>query len=315
MFLARYASDGQLRWVHGLGDASNAAGLDLAIDAGGDIYVTGLFGGALVLDGAAYPAIGGDPDLFLLAYDGDGARRWFHLFPSSGVYPHSIALAANGDVLVGGSFTAPTSFGGAVINPDARVRGFMTRFRSDGLYLASSAIGPAAPYVSWGPQIRVGADGRIVLQQLEVDESEGATTTSQGSTLRVLDPNGVELWSMALANHGRFSPQERALLTTPGGLIATAAWTDNPKTTIGNMEVLTFAADGASTESSFGNRLAISSDPGTFVFGAAVSATGALAFTGQFGGMVDLGTGAMATRGQSDTDAFVVVVDPPLATQ
>ena len=313
LFIAKYAPDGRLLWVHGLAAYSNANGTALAVDASGIIYASAIFGGTLVLDGVVYQAVG-DQDMILLAYNSDGTRRWFHVFETTGTYPHSVALAANGDVLVGGSFTAPSAFGGAVINPDARVRGFLTRFRSDGLYLASSAVGPPAPYTSWGPTIRVDAAGRIVLQQVEVDESEAQNFTDQGSTIRVLADDGAELWSTPIANHGRYAPQARTLVTTPGGLIATAAWTDNPMTVTGSMEVLTFDANGSSSVSTFGNHPVLGPDPGTFAFDGAVAATGALAFTGQFGGTVDFGTGAITTRGQGDTDIFIVVVDPPVAT-
>src|SRR5690606_30974789 len=106
----------------------------------------------------------------------------------------------------------------------------------------------------------------------------------RGSTLRVFDDGGNELWSTPIANRGSFAPQERTLLTTPDGLIASAAWTDNPMTVTGNMEVLTFDPDGANTVSSFGNRAVIGTSPGTFVFDGAASSSGAIALTGQFGG-------------------------------
>jgi hypothetical protein len=312
MFIAKYATQGGLLWVHGLAEYSNATGTALAVDAAGGLYAAAIFSGTVVLDGQTFQPAPGQQDMLLFAYNSDGTRRWFHVFDDvRGARPRSLALATNGDVLVGGSFDSPASFGGAVIDPAARVRGFLTRFRNDGLYLASFPVGPVAPYVSWGPDIRVDSDGHLVLQQVEVDESDGALQATQGSTLRVLDDAGNELWTTPIENHGRYSPQSRALLTTPSGLIATAAWTDNPTTAAGNMEILTFADDGSNTVSAFGNRMALGSDPGTFAFGGAVSSTGALAFTGQFGGMIDFGTGPMTTRGQNDTDAFIVVVDPP----
>ena len=314
MFLAKYASDGQLLWLHGLAERSNASGNALVVDPSGAIYVAaGFMSGTIALDGTTYQEPDGDWDTILLAYNSDGTRRWFHVSQgANGPYPRSIALAANGDVLVGGAFGAPTSFGGAAIEPEARVRGFLSRFREDGLYLASYAVGPAAPYVSWGPDVRVDAGGRIVLQQVEVDESDLATSSSsRGSTVRVLDDGGDELWFTRIANRGRFAPQERTLLTTPGGPIASVAWTDNPKTVTSNMEVLTFDSDGSNTVSSFGSRLVLGAAPGTFVFDGAVSSSGAFVLTGQFGGMLDFGTGALTTRGQDDTDVFVVVVNSP----
>jgi hypothetical protein len=152
------------------------------------------------------------------------------------------------------------------------------------------------------------------LQQVEVDESQSPPWADLGSTVHVLDETGLELWSTRIANQGRFAPQERALLTTPDGFIASAAWADHVMTLTGGMEVVTFDLDGSNTLSTFGSRLMIGEGGGTFVFGGAVSSSGAIALTGTFGGMLDLGTGTMTTRGHNDTDAFVVVVNPPAAS-
>jgi hypothetical protein len=303
MFVAKYASDGHLLWVRGLTDYKLAEGVALAIDAMGAIYATA----SVSHDGVAYQEV-------LLAYDGDGARRWQQVFQAA-TPPNarSIAIAPNGDVLVGGSFDSPTSFGGAVINPAARMRGFLARFRSDGLYLASSAVGPVAPYASRPPTIRIDAAGQIVLQQVEVDESQSPAWADLGSKVHVFDEAGLELWAAPIANHGIFAPQERALLTTPSGFIASAAWADHATTPTGEMEVVTFDLDGSNTLSTFGSRLVLAPDSGTFVFSGAVSSDGAIALTGQFGGMLDFGTGTMTTHGNRDADAFVVVVNPPAA--
>lgn len=319
MFLAKYASDGRLLWVHGLAEYSNASGLALAIDASGAIYVTAVFAnGTLVLDGQVHREVDNDADTLLLAYDSNGARRWSRIIQGShGPYPMSMALASNGDVLVAGQFAAPTSFGGAVVNPDARQRTFLARYRNDGLYLESRAVGPSAPWTTWSPQVRVDAAGLIVIQQVETDESRTVGEwDATHATVRIFADDGSELWSSRMPNLGSFSPQTRTLLTSPNGFVASAAWTDGPynaddrASVTGTMEVVTFDTDGSDSVTTFGNRM-VGAPQDTIAWASAVSSSGAIAFTGQFAGMVDFGTGAMTTRGQDDTDIFVVVVNPP----
>ncbi len=229
----------------------------------------------------------------------------------------SMALASNGDVLIAGQFAAPTSFGGAVINPDARQRTFFARYRNDGLYLESRALGPSAPWTTWSPQVRVDSAGRIVIEQVERDESNGVNDwDATRATVRIFADDGSELWFSRMPNLGSSSPQTRTLLTSPNGFIASAAWTDGPynaddrASVTGKMEVVTFDTDGSDSVTTFGSRMA-GAPQDTIVWGSAVSNSGAIAFAGQFAGMVDFGTGAIATRGQDDTDIFVVVTNPP----
>jgi hypothetical protein len=44
-----------------------------------------------------------------------------------------------------------------------------------------------------------------------------------------------------------------------------------------------------------------------------VSSTGALAFTGEFGGTIDFGTGALTTGARDDSNVYIIAVDPPPA--
>ncbi len=49
----------------------------------------------------------------------------------------------------------------------------------------------------------------------------------------------------------------------------------------------------------------------TMARGCAVGSDGSVAFTGEFAGQIDFGTGPLQTHGHDDTDAFIVLVDPP----
>jgi hypothetical protein len=205
-----------------------------------------------------------------------------------------------------------------VISADSRVRTFFARYRSDGLYLESRALGPAAPWTTWDPQLAVDASGRIVIEQIEVDESQPPSALNAHQiTMRVFADDGTPLWFSRIANHGSGSPQIRTLLATPTGAIASAAWTDGPYnaddrgSVTGAMEVVTFDANGADSVSTFANRMWAAPND-TCVWASAVSSSRAIAFAGNFAGKIDFGTGPMVTSGQDDSDAFVVVMNPPI---
>lgn len=321
MFVARYHSDGTLVWVRGLSEYSNVQPDALVVGSDDTLYVAGHFWhGSVVLDGHEYREDVGDWDTVLLAYHGDGSLRWFHVLQGPGnTLPRSMALAPNGDLLIAGSFIASASFGGAVINADARLRSFFARYRSDGLYLESRSIGPASPWMSDDPRLAVDASGQIVLQQIETDESQSVSNwDARRTTVRVFAEDGTEKWFSRLPNNGDVSPQSRTLLTTVNGLIASSAWTDEPYavdnrgSVSGEMEVMTFDAAGSESVSSFASRV-WAAPQATIAWSSTASPSGAIAFTGQFGGKIDFGMGPIATHGQDDADVFIVVMNPPVA--
>ena len=317
-FIAKYRPDGTLLWAHGVGENSNLQPDALVIGSDDTVYVAGHFShGTFVLDGHEYREDVGDFDMVLLAYNVDGSLRWFHVLPGGGnAMPRSMAIASNGDLLIAGIFTAPTSFGGAVINPNARVRSFFARYRSDGLYLESRAVGPVSPWTSAEPQLAVDGAGHIVLQEFESDDSRSYDTDSAHSTMQAFADDGTALWSKRMVNRGSSLPLLGRLLATPNGLISSSSWADGPYNSedrgsvTGEMDVVAFDATGAVSVAQLGSRTwAAPTD--TVLWDSAASRGGEMAFTGQFAGKIDFGMGPIATHGQDDADVFIVVVNPP----
>jgi len=50
MFIARYSSSGELDWIQSVGGGSSVIGTDIGADAGGNVYVKGLFTGSVDFD-------------------------------------------------------------------------------------------------------------------------------------------------------------------------------------------------------------------------------------------------------------------------
>jgi hypothetical protein len=297
-------------WVSSV--AGNTYPIAVAVDASGNVYATATFQNAtLDFNGQQVQETENEADGFVVAYDAHGALRWGTAFQSSaGPIPSDITIAPNGDVLAVGTYYAPTSFGGAVLETHSD-RSYLARYRSDGLYLASQPIGPSDPFVVLYPRLLVDA-GNLIVQQIE----EPVTRTPENLAvvmMRVLDGSGArELWSSPLANNGGYAPQIRALATTPAGFIVSSAWTDGgfgESTQTGAMEVVTYDASGTSSMASLGRRLV----PGlleTVTYDSAADATGAIAYVGTFSGTLEVGATQLSTR-VDDIDVFLFVVDPP----
>lgn len=101
LFVVKYDNRGRKQWARQFGSASKDRALDIAVDAGGNIYVTGETYGDL--DGEGQGSHEGDSDLFVVKLDAAGTRQWVRQL---GTITHDtawgIAADAGGNIYVTG---------------------------------------------------------------------------------------------------------------------------------------------------------------------------------------------------------------------
>jgi hypothetical protein len=313
MFLAKYSTSGQLQWVRGLGENDGMYGTSMAIDNTGDIAMAGGFGGTLELGSAAYTVPPNDQGGFVMEFDPSGNQLWGTAFPGTdmgGPVPQLLALDANDDVLLAGGAVL-ASVGGATLTPKP-YDSFLARFRKDGLYLASQLVSPGPNVESGVSSLTVDVDDHVVLQLSELGEPVGSGWGHE--TLHAFDDNGHAVWSTTLADNGDGAPQLRTLVTMPNGHIVSSAWddgpydADDPSAVTGEMEQVALDASGHTSTADFGHRM-LGGEQATRTNGAAAGANGTLAYVGTFSGEIELANGPLMNPGQSDTDAFIVLLD------
>lgn len=76
IFLAKYDPTGTLQWVRTAGGTGFDAGQGVAVDANGDVYITGYFEGTAAFDGTNSINALGSFDAFLAKYDPAGNLLW-----------------------------------------------------------------------------------------------------------------------------------------------------------------------------------------------------------------------------------------------
>jgi len=306
-FIAKYSWDGHLLWARGLDPQADSMAYGVAVDSVGRIVVTGMFGyGTLTLGDRSY-TVGAKHDGYVATFDPGGSLLWGAGFigTGDGPAPQAVAIDRNDDVWIAGQFTSPTTFGGATIDPAAQDRGFLVRYRKDGLFLSSQPVGAEGLWESSASQVVVSSAGQIVVQTTEVEAPDVWATAG----VHVFDDTAHELWSTTVADNGNISPQPRTLATTATGVIMTSAWDDPPKGAAA-MEVVAFDPNGNHSMATFGSRTA-PAGRATLARASAVGATGSIAWAGELSGAVDFGSGPVQTHGNGDSDAFIVLVDPP----
>lgn len=321
-FVAKYAAGGQLQWVRGLDPTTPSTAMGVAVDSAGRIFVTGMLNeGTFTFAGSQ---LSGDSDLdgYVVSFDVSGTPLWGKAFHGvQGPTPESIAVGSNGDVWVAGELGGVTSFGGASIAAAAHTRGFLVRYRNDGLFLSSQALGPSTTDSTWSTQVAVSSAGQVIAQTFErsVDQPAGRGY----GAVYVFDDSARALWSAQIPNPTLGSPAPRVLATAPSGHIVSGLWADPPRTHDvqqgsadvdpdpdgGTMDLITFDQSGTQSLATDGKRLLLSIGA-TVAHGSAIGATGAIAYAGELNGTVDFGTGPIESHGNTDFDAFIVLIDP-----
>ncbi len=115
ILLMRISAVGTCDWALGVGGSGVDEGHDLAIDANGDVLVTGEFSDTVDFDpsgGAAELVSRGGTDGFVARYASDGSFIGVAQF--GGVNDdagNAIAVRTDGDVVIGGTFNSTASFG------------------------------------------------------------------------------------------------------------------------------------------------------------------------------------------------------------
>lgn len=112
VFTARYDANGNNLWVR----AGRGLQLDvpfaIASDAAGNVFVTGMFQGAIDFDGNRLTGNGADRDLFLVSYDKNGNLRWVTESNGSGTECGlGIAMSGNNAMVICGYYVHIGMFG------------------------------------------------------------------------------------------------------------------------------------------------------------------------------------------------------------
>ncbi|GAB3835798.1 T9SS type A sorting domain-containing protein [Hymenobacter jeollabukensis] len=172
-FLAKYGPTGQLLWVRQLASPAFTIAEDVAVDAAGNAYVSGVYAGGVALgNNVTLPSPNGQTQAFVVRYSPQGAAEWVQFSaPGSAIFRSlGVETDAAGHVFLLGDYVTLMQMGGVTIS--AGSAGAMIR----ATYLArlSAATGvvewlrtafqfPSTTNVYGGRQLAVGAAGEPVV--------------------------------------------------------------------------------------------------------------------------------------------------------
>ncbi|MDQ3046874.1 MAG: T9SS type A sorting domain-containing protein [Bacteroidota bacterium] len=134
ILIVKYNSGGVKQWHKTAGGPANDAGQGVAVDAAGNVYVTGYFGGTASFDGTMKTAVGYS-DIFVAKYTAAGTLVWVQTASGDGDITSGVgfdqtldlALDNTGNPVVGGYFLGAGTFGTSSFTSAGTSSGFIAK--------------------------------------------------------------------------------------------------------------------------------------------------------------------------------------------
>ena len=117
VFVAKFSAAGAHLWSMSAGGTAEEVVADLALDASGNVILTGTFYGSVDFGTGLLMNAGGGPDIFLVKYSSDGSPLWSErfggTFGANGDSAAGVAVDRNGNILLTGQEADGMTFGGS----------------------------------------------------------------------------------------------------------------------------------------------------------------------------------------------------------
>lgn len=222
VFLAKLDPQGGGLWAQRFSGAHYQASTDVAVDASGNVFVTGEFDTTFDIGThLTSPNGAGLNDVFLSKFNASGKNLWSKSFlgPESD-YVRGVAVDPDGNVLLTGFTGGGLDFGCGALANQGDEDLYIAKLDANGKCMWSYSFGDAAS--QQGYDIAADADGNVLVTGRfsgKLDFGGGAEPLSAAKDLDVfvvkLDPKGSALWSFRLG--GDLDQDGRGIAVGKGG--------------------------------------------------------------------------------------------------
>jgi hypothetical protein len=198
IFVDKFGRDGAHIWSKRFGDADSQGAYGVAVDASGNVIVSGDFVGAVDFGGGALTSAGLS-DIFVAKFGPDGAHLWSRRFGDA-CYQRvdGVAVDASGNVIVTGNFEGAVDFGGGALSGAIGGDIYVAKFGPDGAHLWSMQFGDAESQFALDAAVDASRNVIIVGCFFGTVDFGGDALQSSGSGdiyVAKFGPDGAHLWS------------------------------------------------------------------------------------------------------------------------
>lgn len=213
-YVHKVNANGYFEWAKTFGGSQNDVGLDIALDASGNIFVTGHFFGTTDFDpgvGVSELTSNGDRDVYILKLDANGDFLWARSFGSSDDdYGYSIATDPSGNVYTTGKFEGTVDFDPGAGTTEFTSAGnddiFIQKLDANGNLLWVHALGGVGN--DRGLALTTDASGNVYttgtyIGTIDFDPGVGVLDLSTGGSIfdifiQKLDTDGNLIWAKVM---------------------------------------------------------------------------------------------------------------------
>ncbi|MBP7333457.1 MAG: SBBP repeat-containing protein [Candidatus Cloacimonas sp.] len=175
IFIAKLDSNGNWLWAKQAGGTSYDSGCSIAVDANGNSYVTGYFYSSATF-GSTTLTSSGYWDIFVAKLDNNGNWLWAQQAGGTDYDSgFSVAVDANGNIYVTGSFKESATFGTTTLTSIGYSDIFIAKMDSNGNWLWAKQAG--GTYYDEGMSIAVDANGNSYVTGCFSGSATFGTTT------------------------------------------------------------------------------------------------------------------------------------------
>jgi len=305
IFVAKYDASGVYQWNLVFGSPGMDHCNAVAVDASGNVVVTGYFYETVDFGGGDLTSAG-VYDIFLAKYDASGVHQWSRrIGGTGGERGYAVATDASGNVFVTGFFQGTVDFGGGDLTSVGISDIFVAKYDASGVYQWCQRFGTQER--NHGTGIAVDASGNVFVtgRFFEAADFGGGNLTSAGNYdifLAKYDASGAHQWSQRFGSPG-YDYGNGVAVDAMGDVVATGTFEetvdfgDGDVTSAGLSDIYVAKYDGSGVPQwshCFGDTGA---DNG---YGVAMDALGSAVATGIFEGTVDFGGGDLTSAGWGD---------------
>ena len=249
IFIVKYDSNGQVLWAKSVGGNDDEYARSIAVDAGGNVYVTGYFVSDTLTFGPITLRKVGRVNIFLVKYDPNGQVLWAKSAGGSeedkkqdfviilGRNDQSITVDASGNVYLAGSFSSSTlTFGSTTLRNAGQSDIFLVKYDPNGQLLWAKSVGGEGNEALRG--IAVDAQGNIYVTGYfgSYNLTLGSTTLRNATGIgghsfdifvMKYGPNGQVVWAKSIGGWGNEGGEDITVDASGNIYVTGTFWSDS----------------------------------------------------------------------------------------
>lgn len=208
IFIAKYSATGGYSWSRAYGSTGDDHGNAVAIDASGNVVVTGYFNNTIDFGGGPLTSAG-NKDIFLVELNSSGQPVWSKRFGGVSIdVANAVVIDGGSNIIITGFFYGTVDFGGGPLTSSSAAKVFLAKYNSLGNHSWSKVFsGSVVADNAIAQGLALDGNANILLTGYFQGSANfgGQTFTSAGSYdvfAAKYSANGIHSWSQRFGGAG-----------------------------------------------------------------------------------------------------------------